>query len=555
MIGTIRKHSTWVWGLIIVVTIVTFVFWGSQSYNRGGGGGHGNYGSILGHPIAQDQFLDAYHEVELHFFYNYGSWPDRDTKQLGFDVERETYFRLLFIQKEKDLGITISDEAAAELGNHMLSQLNHGRPVPLDDFVTQVLQPHGLTEADFMRFLRHNLVIQQLLGTVGAVGKLVTPAEIQSLYVRENQESSVQPVFFSASNYLARVTVTPEAFGRFYTNQMARYHLPDRMQVTYVAFPASNYMAEAQHDLAQITNLNERIEATYQKYGTNFPNVKTPEEAKARIRQLLLEQDALQVARRKANDFANALYDKQPVKIGNLAQLAGERGRPAQVSKPFSREEPPDDLKVAEPFAKAAFALTADDPIAGPVAGQDTIYEIELNKRIPAENPPLDSIRDQVMADCRMNEAVQQAHNAGAAFYMQATNGLARGKTFPEICRQAGVTPGKPVDIALTTRELPEVEEQVNLGVFKQAVFGTEIGSISSFVPSEDGGFLVFVKGKLPLDRAKMQADLPAYTAKLRSTRESEALNRWFGHEAEVALRDTPVARPQKAPASGAPPD
>ena len=432
MIGTIRKHSKWLWALIIVVTIITFVFWGSQPSGQDGGG-QGNFGSIKGHNITQDEFAAAYREVELHYFYNNGQWPDRDSRRMGFDVDRETYFRLLFIQKQKELKITVSDEAVAALGDHLLRNLNRGNPVPLDDFVAQIRQtprPDGTG--------LHALPPPQP-GHPANGGhrerqqQAYHPQEIRSLYEREHQEMSVQPVFFFASNHLSRVTVTPDEFTRFYTNQMARYHLPERVQVSYVAFAASNFMAEAAHAMSLVTNLEERIEATYLQFGTNtFKDAKTPAEAKAKIRQLMLEQQALLAARKKANDFATALYEMQPAKIGNLAKLAAERGLAVQTSEPFNRDEPPAELKVGPAFAKAAFGLTDDEPIVGPLPGGDAVYEIELAKRFPAENPPLDKVREKVMADCKLFQAIQQARTAGAAFHAQATNSLAKGRSFAE---------------------------------------------------------------------------------------------------------------------------
>ena len=50
---------------------------------------------------------------------------------------------------------------------------------------------------------------------------------------RENQEFSAQSVFFSPSNYLSAVTVTPDAVAQYYTNYLAAYRLPDRVQVSY----------------------------------------------------------------------------------------------------------------------------------------------------------------------------------------------------------------------------------------------------------------------------------------------------------------------------------
>ena len=104
---------------------------------------------------------------------------------------------------------------------------------------------------DFGRFVRHYLGIQEMIGTLGLSGKLVTPQEARELYQREHQELATEAVFFSASNYLAKVSVPPEAIAQFYTNRLASYRIPDRVQVSYVQFEFTNFLDQAKQELAQ----------------------------------------------------------------------------------------------------------------------------------------------------------------------------------------------------------------------------------------------------------------------------------------------------------------
>ncbi len=122
----------------------------------------------------------------------------------------------------------------------------NGQAVPMSQFLERVLQPEGLDAADFQRFVRDDLTIQQLIQALGLSGALVPPQEAGQLYDREHQEVSAQAVFFSATNYLAQVTVTPAAVAQFYTNNMAVYREPDRVQVNYVAYDLTNYFAAAE---------------------------------------------------------------------------------------------------------------------------------------------------------------------------------------------------------------------------------------------------------------------------------------------------------------------
>jgi len=117
MIGTIRKHSTWLWMIIIVVVIISFVFWGSQSSRTDGRRVRTNLGTIDGETVTQESFGKAQREVYLRYYLHTGEWPDTDAKRTGFDPERETYYRLFLIHKQDQLGIHVSktSESAAEI--------------------------------------------------------------------------------------------------------------------------------------------------------------------------------------------------------------------------------------------------------------------------------------------------------------------------------------------------------------------------------------------------------------------------------------------------------
>lgn len=557
MIGTIRKHSTWLWIIIIAATVVSFVIFFSpyQRVSRGGGGGSYNFGRINGETISQEEFVSAQREVMLQYFLRHGEpFREADAKRMGYDLDRETYFRLLLIQKEQQLGIHVGTEAVASAAADILRSFNRGNPVPFDAFVKRILNPQGLTAKDFERFVRHDLGIQQLIAVTGLSGQLVTPQEARLLYEREHEDLSAEVVFFSASNYLASVTATPQAVNQFFTNQMARYRLPERVQVKYVEFPATNFVSEAKKQFAEITNLNELVEAKYRELGTNyFRDAKSPAEAKEKLRELMFKNQTLAEAHKAANEFARALFDIEPMRAENLGKFAKDKGVTVKISEPFDRDYGPKELAVRADFTKRAFALSDDEPFAGPLVGDDAVYVIAQYKKLPSEIPPLETIRDRVTADYKYNQGVKAAVQAGEAFAITLTNGLAKGKKFSAICSEAKVKSLLAPPFSLSTRALPEIEEHVNLNHFKQVAFTTGLGQSSGFVPTSEGGFLVFVRERLPLELAKMTADLPAFMNSVRQMRQNEAFNDWFRKEAERGLRDTPVFRQPPPQMTGAP--
>ncbi|HAO77607.1 MAG TPA: hypothetical protein DCQ92_01285, partial [Verrucomicrobia subdivision 3 bacterium] len=185
-------------------------------------------------------------ELYLSYWQQTGEWPDKSPSFNRDSLDQQIYVRLLLKQKANDLGVHVNEDTVESATAEMLRSIGRGQPVSLEQFVQSKLQPEGLTIADFQQSIRSSLVIQQLVQTFGLSGALVPPQEAGLLYDREHQEVSAQAVFFAASNYLAQVPVTPAAVGNFYTNiNMSAYRLPDRVQVDYVAFEATNFLAQS----------------------------------------------------------------------------------------------------------------------------------------------------------------------------------------------------------------------------------------------------------------------------------------------------------------------
>lgn len=546
MIGTIRKHSKWLWAVIITATIISFVFWGAGSSRVGSGGGRtgGDFGTINGKKITPSAYVGALNEFRLFYLFHYGTWPDKKANVSETDMEREAYIRLLLTQKADDLGIHVGEDAVAAMAGQMIRSLGRsGQSVTLEEFTKQVLTPNNLTVLDFENFVRHDLYIQQLVQALGLSGAFVTPQEAASVYQREHQELAAQIVYFPATNYLSAVKVTPAAIAQFYTNYLAAYRLPDRVQVSYVAFNVSNYLAQSKAEWAK-TNFDAQIDSFYLQYGTQaFPDAKTPAEAKAKIRELLINQRAMAAAKAEVNDFAGAVFKLEPASAGNLDTVAKEKGLTVHVTAPFSAADGPQEFTAPEGFAKAAFGLTPDAPFANPIAGADTIYVIALVKQLPSEIPPFAEIRDRVTMNYKFQEARLLAQQAGTNFVRSLAGSLAAGKSFSSACVAAGLSPQVLPPFSLSTRELPQLGEEAELNQVKQAAFTTPVGKASGFEPNNVGGFVLFVQSQLPVDPSVMNAELPQFIASLRRSRENEAFNEWLQVEASRALSDTPMAR------------
>jgi hypothetical protein len=556
MIGTIRKHSKWLWWVIAGLTIISFIGWNIAPANRNGGAaGPGTYGTLYGHKITQSDYVNARNEFYLFYWFRNNEWPNRNPNIKNEDLEQQIYLRLMLMQKARALGIYVTDAAAAAAAGDVLRSPElvrafrvNGPSVPVELLVKQVLQPEGMTADDLARFARNDVAIQQLIQTLGLTGSLVTPEEAVAAYQRENQEVTAQIGFLSASNFLSPVPAAPAYVAQFYTNYLAQYRLPDRVQVRYVEFNLTNFLAQSKAEWAK-TNLEDTVSAAFQQYGLSaFPGAKTPDEAKDKIRELLIRDRALADARAQANEFATTAFNLTPLLAGNLDAVAKQKGLTVRLTAPFASVTGPEEFDAPPTFTKAAFTLTADDPLAGPIVGPTAAYVIALAKQLPSEIPSLDQIRDRVTQDFRTMQATMIAMRTGTNLAPTLAGQLMAGHSFASVCIASGLQPETLPAFSLSTPDLPELRNRASLPQVKQATFSTPPGRTSGFEETEDGGFIVYVQSRLPVDTKSMGADLPQFTAALRRARQSEVFNQWLQAEANRELRTTPLFTRQATP-------
>src|SRR5262249_31063736 len=146
---------------------------------------------------------------------------------------------------------------------------------------------------------------------------------------------------------------------QYYSNRLAKYRVPDRVQVSYVEFDYSNFLAQAKQELANlVTNLDMQVAQAYQQDPTNFlreMKATSLDDARTKVHDLRLKELQAQAARKKAGEFANPLYDMEPLKEENFEKVAKAQGLTVHVTAPFDRENGPKELEVAQEFTTRAF--------------------------------------------------------------------------------------------------------------------------------------------------------------------------------------------------------
>ncbi|HAB17627.1 MAG TPA: peptidyl-prolyl cis-trans isomerase [Verrucomicrobiota bacterium] len=534
MFGTIRKHQRWLWIFIIAAVIVSFVIYFSPNQNHAGQSGDSVIGVMDGFPVTQHQLSDIHRQAELSGFLRYGeNYRSPRAEQMGFNLKQETMQRLFLSLRLKEYGIQVSDPAVVAWIKEYLKDPKTGT-VNFGAFVQNALHPAGFTTNQFLDFVRHEVGVQELERVIGVAGQLVPPQEAEAEFREQNETLTVSLVSFVGSNYLAGVKIDDLKLGEFFTNRLAAYRIPERITLTYVRFGTTNFTAAVESELAARPNLGAEIEQMYQQRGPEAfrdpaGTLLSKEAALAQIREALVRQRALQMAAQKANEFANELYQMEPLAAGNLATLAQRQGLTVETTPPFAETDRPLGLDDLNPSAlsQGLSQITTEQPFLTPMAGSRGVVVAAVTDRIPSIVPPFDTMRAKVTSDYTASQSTEAARAAGRAFQAAATNALSQGKTFADAAAAAAVT-AMDYSFSQSSPTIAGLEGRLSPAQLKNAVQRLTPGSVSEFVPTIDGGFVVTIRERKPVAEETVKAALNSFLAELRQRREREAFNTWF---------------------------
>lgn len=542
MIGTIRKHSTWLWLVIIAATIVSFVIFFTPTSPMGGGrGGPTTIGSMDGRPIMTEDYLEARREARLGFFLrSQGAFPeDVNAAQYGFDLERETRSRLVLLAQLEELKVEVDDKSVADwIVRNFASPDQPGTAKANYAQMLETLGKRGISAQQFSDYIRHEIGVAHMVSVVGVAGELVTPREAARLYRQQNERIEAEAVVLESTNFLAQVQITPEAIEEFFSLRQSAYRTPERVQVDYVRFAASNYIAQAEQELGRITNLTERLDVLYQQQGANAfldtnGQVMPPEVAKLKIREEERDKVALVVARREAAKFGGELINMEPVAAANLAKLVGEKGMTVETTAPFTETGIAPIPGASPSLAEVAFKLNAERPISSSLVGQKDVHIIALKQRIPSEVPPLDEVRIRVNEDFRREESRKLAQAAGTNLVVMLKSVVNETNDFASAVIASGNPLTRLPKFSQASRNVTGWPRQAPMGSVLSAVKDLQPGEISDFIQTATGGFVVHLRSREAVGEEELKDTLPEQLSELQANGRYAAFRDWLSHRVD----------------------
>ncbi|WP_426112631.1 SurA N-terminal domain-containing protein [Massilia sp. PWRC2] len=383
MFEFIRNHQRWMYGILLILIVPSFVLVGVSSYTDKGSDAN-TVATVDGQKITQQQWDNAQRsQIER---YRQAMGDKFDQKVLDTPEARQAILDSLINER------VITAEIAR-------SHLTVTDPV-LAAFYSEAFQGNvqeyqaaaarlGLTTAGLDARVRRDLAEQQLNSAIQA--SAFAPRTIASrLSDMSEQEREVQELLFPAAQYLAQVKVTDAMVKAFYDKNTKLFEVPASVKAEYVVFDPASLDS-------QVAVSDAEVEAFYKANSSRFG---TAEQRTASHILVKVAPTATAAERATAQAKAQAILAevrKAPAQFASIAKAKSEDVGSAELGG---------DLGVVakDTFSKpveAALYKLKQGEISDLVSDEYGVHILTLSALKPAAIKSFDEAKADIVAELK----------------------------------------------------------------------------------------------------------------------------------------------------------
>ena len=573
----IRRKQKWLFAAIAIPVIFGFVILFTPDaedrlFGRGGQAESGSYGQLNGEMVTRNQWLEAQSillaPIRMRFG---GQLPNLNNDFMDSQIPNILREQVLM----QRYGIKPSqDDSINWISRFIDSQLEGvpavSRPTHQQEYSRMTAAVGG--DGPLLALARHQVGVDQLRRLSGVSGILLSAKEAEIRYRENNEQYEAEGIFFAHTNYLPLVQATEEQLKTHYTNNLSEYRIFERRQLSYVTFPATNYLdaAEKKFDALTseerggfLTNYWEGI-TSIAGYKTNsianlakqVASVRTNEyagmkieEATADIREQILTLPwnlkaglATLEAYRAGLDFQKSLvatHKAQPA-LDTLEKMALLQNLTARTTVPMSDSSNPvpglSGVTASQLFGLSVTnAFIVGDPFSGQVSD---FYIASLKQIIPSRNRTFAEVKTQVTAAYKKTEGIKFMKAAGEKIHQS----IKAGKPLAEVAKENNLTVTKLGPFNSAGGAIPGLANKANSEDFRTQALGLEVGAASELITSstdpsdstaEEAAFVVKLTAKTPVAKEKFDAEFADYLENERASAIAQAYTPWLQRQTE----------------------
>lgn len=487
------KHHRMIFGFLLVVIVVSFVFYGFAG--RGALRGSGSYmyqGVDLNDPAVRSRFRDA-------TFFAQMTGQRMDNNGLVQRVAELSLADSLGIPAPSDVEIRrIAREMTTAPDGKSADGLNK-----FLEFAAKQLNVSDLeTRARFETYIKDTWRIQKAVSTLAGSGH-ATASQIKRILERERAKWTVDVATFASAGFKADVKVDEAKVKEAFTANIENYRLPAQVAVTAVTITPSVA------DTAPVSD-DEIINMGYnQAEKFKFETGKVKEQALAKRAEL----EKLVRADRAITNLAGQISDELAEKFAidtakadskELAAWIKAKNAKVTVIPSFEITNPPSVAKVPAEALRVAGDLTEKEWRTEVYRSEEGATFVLLNKRTADRLPTYDEAKTKAVENWKKSQfnrlLAEEVAKVGKA--IQAD--VAAGKTFTDSAKAHKLALTSPA--AFSIYSVPEGLNGVNenTGLLIEAA---GVGKLTSAIRIANGDYVFIRPAKKDLTEDKTGAE------------------------------------------------
>jgi peptidyl-prolyl cis-trans isomerase D len=390
MFEFIRTHQRLMQFLLLLLILPSFVLVGVSSYNSRGGADDG-VATVDGKKITQQEWEAAQRRQLDQARQMMGA--QFDPKLFETPEAKQAVLDQLVAERALNAEIvhnhlTVDNAALQKAILEIQAFRKEDGTFDMDRYKA-ALAAQGMTPEAFDARMRHDMTVQQLVGSVQQTA--FAPRTVANrLSDINDEERDVQEQLFPVANYVTQVKVTDEMVKAFYDKNAALFQVPATVKAEYVVFDPS--VAEK-----QVTVSDAEVADAYNKSKARFT---TPEKRTASHILIAVKKDAPAAEDAAAKAKAQILLDEVRKSPADFAKIA------KQQSQDPGSAELGGDLGVVQ---KGLFDKPVEDAIYGLKEGETSglvrssfgYHIVKVTKVVPETQKTLEEAKPEIVAELK----------------------------------------------------------------------------------------------------------------------------------------------------------
>ncbi|MDO4905842.1 MAG: SurA N-terminal domain-containing protein [Lautropia sp.] len=404
MFDFVRTHQRLAQGLLLVLIMPAFVFFGIAGYDRMFSDADA-VAMVDGEPVGRQQFERVYRQQVDQLQQAMGDRFDPsllDNPAARAEVLEGLINRQALFNEARRRRITVTPAEIQKAILESVGDLRDANGKFDGERYRMVLAQNGLTPEIFEAQMAQDLALGSMENAV-TQSTFVPETVLSALFDSQETRRAVRTTTIGARSHLAGLQPSEEQLKTYYDQHQADFELPESVDISYVQMKRADLLpADAQPSDAE-------LQAYYDKHSSEYNE---PEERVASHILLKLPEGADDAAKAEVRKRAESLLAEAKAKPDRFAELAKQHsddpGSAAQGGDLGSFER---DTMV-KPFSDAAFALT-EPGFTEVVESEYGFHVIRVTEVKGSGVKPLADVRPRLLERWREDEAARRYAEQG----------------------------------------------------------------------------------------------------------------------------------------------